>query len=180
MLFVFVVLYIKKPTDYISEFSLLRNLTIISIHQKVTNVNHDKDSEVSHLSETRRESYVNSGYTVENLQSSLTLNKTQDLELSGYSMESDPNGDSLRYVDRSNIRYSEKSMGLEDVSSYMGSSVDSQAQLLDNIISDKSQVQMIDMSYKSEEKLLEIKEISSPSDRNSMTFDYDQESGNYE
>ena len=40
-------------------------------------------------------------------------------------MESDPNGDSLRYVDRSNIRYSEKSMGLEDVSSYMGSSVDS-------------------------------------------------------
>jgi len=39
---------------------------------------------------------------------------------------------------------------------------------------------MIDMSYKSEEKHLEIKEISSPSDRNTMTFNYDQENGNYE
>jgi hypothetical protein len=34
MLFIFVVIIIKKPTDYISEFSQLRNLTKISIHQK--------------------------------------------------------------------------------------------------------------------------------------------------
>ena len=129
MFYMFVVIYIKKPTDYISEFSLLRNLTTISIHQKVTNTKEDRI--LRPLSKERRKSYANSGYEVQNFKKTgPNINDSDtNLELSsGYKdyMDEDPIFNDISQNAPEVPRYSQKSIGIESKSSYMGSSIASQ------------------------------------------------------
>lgn len=115
MLFIFVVIIIKKPTDYISEFSQLRNLTKISIHQKRIEEKVKDSEKVKLLSEVEEDlsTCEKSSYVIEKNQ---TFDKSMELSFMG-------SRDDIMYsIDNVDQVVAKPSFGAESKSSYMDSS----------------------------------------------------------